>query len=493
MSDETWFEKGFSLAILEKYTEALEAFEKEIEINPKNDTAWLFKGLSLYDLKKYVEAMLSFEKAIEINPKNDTAWYSKGTIHLNFERYVEAMLSFEQAIEINQNNDNAWNGKGLCLDNLKKYAEAMHAFEKAIEIDPKNDIALSNRGICILELKGNKKGIEAFEKAIEINPKNYRAWNNLGVVLARLERYVEAIEAYKKAIEINPKEDLPAYNLGELFLNLGNLEGATKIVKDTLQRNENLASILALQGRIDIKEKNYDVASKNFRKAISLDIGNPKHLLWEAYANFLKINFSLDLKDKKYKEGVMAIIRNLETAVPLSEKYGNEMSAYILFFLGYFYFKSGDMFTAKEKLEECIRLKSKSKIQTSASILLDNIWNHKIKPTWWRWWLNSPLYRWPKRIIFFILSLVTFAILALLFLHPFISWWFFSLQINWSLYGIFVTILIIILISPSIERLKVRDLEVILHSPPHYEPVLSPTIMEEKIREVGKNIRNRIN
>ena len=267
---------------------------------------------------------------------------------------------------------------------------------------------------------------------------------------------------------------------------LGNLEGASKTVKDALERNENIASILSLQGKIDIEEKNYDIASKNFRKTISLDIGNPIHFLWEAYANFLKINFSLDLKDKKYKEEVITIIRNLEKAGSLSEKYGNETSAYILFFLGYFYFKSGAVFMAKEKLEECISLKSKPKIVTSARMLLENIWNYKIKPPWWRWWLNSPLYRWPKRIIFSILSLVTFVTLALLFLHPFISWWFFSLQINWSLYGIFVIILIIILVSPNIERLKVRDLEVILRSPPHYEPVLSPTMIEEKIKEVEK-------
>jgi len=212
-----------------------------------------------------------------------------------------------------------------------------------------------------------------------------------------------------------------------------------------------------------------------------LDIGNPKHLLWEAYANYLKIKFSLDSKSEKYKEEVIAIIRNLERAASLSEKRGKEISAYILYFLGCFYLESEDPFTAKEKLEECIRLKSKSSIETSARELLGNIWNYQIRPPWWCWWLNSPLYHWPKKIGFFIL--VPF-IFALLLLHPFIPGWFPCIQVNWTLYGFLIAILIIVLISPSIEYLKVKDFEVALHSPPSFGPVLSPAVMEEKIKEI---------
>ncbi len=51
-------------------------------------------------------------------------------------------------------------------------------------------------------------------------------------------------------------------------------------------------------------------------------------------------------------------------------------SGHILYFLGYFYYKINDMFTAKEKLEECIKLKST--IKKPASKLLENIWKFQI-------------------------------------------------------------------------------------------------------------------
>ncbi len=78
----------------------------------------------------------------------------------------------------------------------------------------------------------------------------------------------------------------------------------------------------------------------------------------------------------------------------------------------------------------------------------------------------------------------------MLLLHPFVSWWFFSLQINWNLYGLAIAILIFILISPSIEHIKARDVEVVMCSPPPFEAILSPMVMEERIKELELNIRN---
>ena len=452
-----------------------------------DEKEWFNKGVDFGKLKRYEEAIKAYEEAVKINPKNDDAWYNKGNGLARLKRYEEAIKAYEEAVKINPKYDKAWYNKGFCLGELKRYEEAIKAFEKTIELNPKYDKAWYNKGNVFGKLKRYEEAIEAYEKAIEINPKNDKAWVNKGVYLAKDKRYKEAIKAYKKAIKINPEEALVYSNLGELYLDIGNLEDASKKAKDALERNKNLVSALTLQGRIDIEEKNYDTASKSFKRAISLDIGNLKHFLWEAYASYLKAKFSFGLKSEKYQEELIGIIRNLERADLITEKHGKEMKPDILYFLACFYLKSEDAFTAKEKLEECIRLKSKSSVETSAlKKLLNNIWNYKIRPPWWRWWLCSPLCTWPKRIGFFILTSFILVFLALLLFHPFISWWFFSLQINWPLYGFLITILIIILISPSIEHIRVRDFEVAMCSPPPFEPVVSPMVMEEKIKEIEK-------
>ena len=283
---------------------------------------------------------------------------------------------------------------------------------------------------------------------------------------------------------MNPQFALAYTLLGELFFKLGNLKEASEKVEKALNIDEGLVPALSLQGRIKIEQKAYDAASEAFKKAMYLEIGNPIHFFWDTYTNYLKAEFSLDSEDKKYQEEISRIIRNLEKmneTLSKNQKQEKEMRAYVLYFLGHFYLKSNDIFTAKEKLEECIKLKSKSSIEAPARELLGNIWNYRIKPLWWRWWLNSPLYCWPKRIGFSILLLLIF---ALLLLHPFIPGWFPSIQINWSLYVFLIVFLIIILVSPSIEHIRTRDIEVELHSPPPFEPVLLPVAMEEIMKEI---------
>jgi tetratricopeptide (TPR) repeat protein len=328
----------------------------------------------------------------------------------------------------------------------------------------------------------------AFDKSLEINSEYADAWNNKGVALDKLGKYEEAIKAYGKALEINQKNTTAHSNLGELFFNLGNLEDASKKVKDLLAIDENRAHALALhlQGRIKIEELDYNSAAESFKKAISLDMGNPLLLLWDAYANYLTAEFTSNSKGEGYQEKIVSIIRKLERAEKLSKKHGEEETrAYILYLLGYFYYKSKDIFTAKEKLEECVR-KSRYSIKSTACELLENIRNYQIRPNWMYWWLASPLHCGIKIIVFIILLL---SIFASFFLHPFIPLWFPSLQINLTLHIFFIAFLIFILISPSVERFKVKEFEVEMHSTPPVEFVLSPATMEEKIEKLETHLK----
>ena len=268
-------------------------------------------------------------------------------------------------------------------------------------------------------------------------------------------------------------------NLGEIFFSLGNLKDAALNAKNALDREENLTSALVLKGRIAIEEKDYNSASKYFKKAISSDLGNPLPLLWDAHTKYLKAEFSLDPKGKGYQEEITAVIRELERTDKLCKE--EEIREYILYFLGCFYYKTKDILTAKEKLEKCVKLRLKSPIRSLVRELLENIWNYQVRPPLWRWWLGSPLHCWFKRIGFAILLLFIF---ALILLHPFLPELFPSLKVNWTIYIFVIVLLIIILASPSIERIRARDIEVEMRSPPLFEPGLFPSIMEEKIKEL---------
>ena len=68
-----WNNKGLALDDINKYDEAIKAFDKAIEINPQYSLAWYNKGRALYKLNKFDEAIKAYDKAIEIDPQHSNA------------------------------------------------------------------------------------------------------------------------------------------------------------------------------------------------------------------------------------------------------------------------------------------------------------------------------------------------------------------------------------------------------------------------------------
>ena len=50
--------------------EALEAVNKALKIDPKNSISLLNKGILLYRMDKFNEAIEKFDKILDVNPKN---------------------------------------------------------------------------------------------------------------------------------------------------------------------------------------------------------------------------------------------------------------------------------------------------------------------------------------------------------------------------------------------------------------------------------------
>ncbi|MCH7676238.1 tetratricopeptide repeat protein, partial [candidate division KSB1 bacterium] len=286
------------------------------------------------------------------------------------------------------------------------------------------------------------------------------------------------------------------YNLGELYFNLGNLESASKHLEKTIEIDKNQAHAWGLKGKIKIEEQKYDDAIQSFKEAISLDVGALSVLMWEAYADYLRTEVSIDPGDKRYQEKIVSIIRKLERVERLTEKPGNQhIKAYTLYFLAGFYTKSKDFFTAKEKLKQCLNVESNTseearvkEIKARAKELLDYIWNYNIRPPLWRWWLASPLNAWLKRVISCSLFLMLFGCFILYFSNP--SWFSAikeSIKADLPFFTYFLTLLVFILLYPGIKYIKTKEFQIEMIAPPPFEFALSPALLEAQITRLGES------
>ena len=97
---EKWYNNGVELFKLGYFGEAIEAFNKAIEIKPDYAEAWCNKGVALGGLERYEEAIEAYNKAIEINPDFAEAWFGKAIIYSIKGNREEALKNLSKAIKL---------------------------------------------------------------------------------------------------------------------------------------------------------------------------------------------------------------------------------------------------------------------------------------------------------------------------------------------------------------------------------------------------------
>lgn len=73
-------------------------------MSPNYFEASLDKGLSLRKFGKDYEAIECYDKALQVDPNNAYAWNSKGESFRNLEKYKEAIECYDKALQIDATN-----------------------------------------------------------------------------------------------------------------------------------------------------------------------------------------------------------------------------------------------------------------------------------------------------------------------------------------------------------------------------------------------------
>ncbi len=82
---------------LKRYEEAIQFFDKSIELDSSFSIIYVNKGVCLYCLNKFEESIVCFDRAIELNPNLSTAYNNKANALVNlkdFTKFREKKINF---------------------------------------------------------------------------------------------------------------------------------------------------------------------------------------------------------------------------------------------------------------------------------------------------------------------------------------------------------------------------------------------------------------
>ena len=170
---------------------------KEIEGN--NATELCDLGFKLGKEGKFQEAIEYFEKAIELEPDHDKVYYYMGAAYEKLEAYEKAIDCYEKAVNINPKSAESLSRIGLCYEKLDEIQKAIEAYERVLKVDPMLNDAWYNIGINYKKLNNFDKAMEYFEKAVESNPHDVDAWGHIISVYIDKNDYDEAIKVCERA------------------------------------------------------------------------------------------------------------------------------------------------------------------------------------------------------------------------------------------------------------------------------------------------------
>ena len=190
------YAKGMEYAAEGKFEEAKEKFEKALKVDPfyisakmalkiiedgnkqkiKGKTViYIFEGIAHSNKKRWDEAIDEYNKGIEINPKYPEAYNTRGAAYDDKGEYDKAISDYTKAIEINPSFADAYQNRGIAYDDKGQCDKAISDYTKAIEINPGDAGAYYNRGFTyIVNLGDKEKGCPDLQRACELGEcRNY--------------------------------------------------------------------------------------------------------------------------------------------------------------------------------------------------------------------------------------------------------------------------------------------------------------------------------
>jgi tetratricopeptide (TPR) repeat protein len=303
---------GDSLSHRKSFDEAVESYDKALELQPKFAWAFTNRGSARLAKKEYDKAIADFDEAIRLAPNYASAFGNRGSARLAKNEYDKAIADFDEAIRLDPkltlafgNRGSAWwykkeydkaiadcdeairlapnyawafTNRGIARLAKKEYDKAIADFDEAIRLDPKLALAFGNRGNAWLEKKEYDKAIADFDKAIadfdeaiRLDHKFAPAFNNRGSARLEKKEYDKAIADFDEAIRLDPKY-APAFgNRGSARLAKNEYDKAIADFDEAIRLDPKYASAFGNRGNAWLAKKEYDKAIADYDEAIRLD------------------------------------------------------------------------------------------------------------------------------------------------------------------------------------------------------------------------------
>ena len=182
----------------------LEMNLRKVELDPNNPKAYFELGRQYFECEKYTEAIEAFEKSLKLDPNQSLSRFDLAVSYWKNGEPARAKRILKELVAQNP-SANALTMLGIVYMEIDEPDKALGAFEKALENDPDYIPAYNNIGTVYSRIRQYDKSIPFFQTALKINPNYTQARGNLAVAYERTLDWENALNTYKQLLDMEPK------------------------------------------------------------------------------------------------------------------------------------------------------------------------------------------------------------------------------------------------------------------------------------------------
>ena len=174
------------------------------------------------------QALDAYDRCLAIDAKNQRAWNQRGIALYLMGRLNDAHESFRRCLSLPGSSPAAHNNLGAILWDAGEVREATNAFRRAARGDRSLLSARLNLALALFRQGHFQLALDAYRSVLKDEPRNAVAWNGVARALLEFGQFAEARDACVRAIEAEPQFAWSHRNLSVAFSGLGDAEGAAE-------------------------------------------------------------------------------------------------------------------------------------------------------------------------------------------------------------------------------------------------------------------------
>ncbi|MFC2125052.1 tetratricopeptide repeat protein [Bacteroidota bacterium] len=272
-----YFQKGNDALDERKLQQAMQFYDRVLEIDPDFSDAWNNKGIIFYSMSKFVDAVLCYDRAIQTNPDLIETYFNRANAFYELGKINQAKNDLIITENIYQDSTSFHFLKGLILYDLKEYKNSIDEFSYVLMNTPDNPEVYVNLATnylyldsldrseslivqalhidssladaynvsCQIHIRKGKYAVaeKLIEKALKLDPDNPYFLNNRGFLRLMTNHPEEAVLDIDRSIELDPDNPWSYRNKGIWYIEKGKYSDALRVLSQSYNMDKNLDEI----------------------------------------------------------------------------------------------------------------------------------------------------------------------------------------------------------------------------------------------------------